>query len=79
MTHAEAYLVLGLRLGKHVDGLVDAYYGPPELKEQADAEEPVPPAQLADDAARLRDALDDGWLHDQATGCWTYFWLVRIG
>ena len=29
MTHAERYLELGLRLGKHVDGLVDAYYGPP--------------------------------------------------
>ena len=38
MTSAERYLVLGLRLGKHVDGLVDAYYGPKELKEQVDAE-----------------------------------------
>jgi len=26
----ERYLLLGLRLGRHVDGLVDAYYGPPE-------------------------------------------------
>ena len=26
---------------QHVDGLVDAYYGPPELKEQVDAEEPI--------------------------------------
>ena len=34
MTAAERYLELGLRLGRHVDGLVDAYYGPPELKEQ---------------------------------------------
>ena len=38
MTPAERYLLLGLRLGRHVDGLVDAYYGPLELKEQADAE-----------------------------------------
>ena len=26
-----AYLELGLRLGRHVDGFVDAYYGPPEI------------------------------------------------
>ena len=25
------YLTLGLRLGRHIDGLVDAYYGPPAL------------------------------------------------
>ena len=43
MSAAEDYILLGLRLGRHVDGLVDAYYGPPELKEQADAEEPVDP------------------------------------
>ncbi len=72
MSAAEDYLLLGLRLGRHVDGLVDAYYGPPELKEQADREEPVAPARLADDAARLRDALADGWLRDQVTGCWTF-------
>ena len=34
MTHAERYLELGLRLGRHVEGLVDSYCGPPELKEQ---------------------------------------------
>jgi hypothetical protein len=25
------YLELGLALGRHIDGLVDAYYGPAEL------------------------------------------------
>lgn len=72
MSEAEEYLLLGLRLGRHVDGLVDSYYGPPELKEQADREEPVAPEQLAADAAALRDRLEDGWLRDQVTGCWTY-------
>jgi hypothetical protein len=72
MTHAERYLELGLRLGKHVDGLVDAYYGPPELKEQVDAEELIPAAQLAADAYTLRDELPDGWLRDQVHGCVTY-------
>ena len=72
MQHAERYLVLGLRLGKHVDGLVDAYYGPPELQEQVDAEELRSPEQLAADADALRDELPDGWLRDQVNGCATY-------
>jgi hypothetical protein len=64
--------VLGLRLGKHVDGLVDAYYGPPELKAQVDAEEKLAAEQLATDADALRDELPDGWLRDQVHGCATY-------
>jgi hypothetical protein len=72
MTHADAYLQLGLRLGKHVDGLVDAYYGPPELQEQVDAEDAVPAAQLAADADTLLAELPDGWLADQVKGCATY-------
>jgi hypothetical protein len=72
MTPAERYLELGLRLGRHVDGLVDAYYGPPELKEQVDAEELVSPERLGTDAYSLRDELPDGWLRDQVHGCATY-------
>lgn len=72
MTPAERYLELGLRLGRHVDGLVDAYYGPPELKEQVDAEGPVEPAQLVADGETLSAGLDDGWLRDQVRGCTTY-------
>ncbi|MGH3002619.1 MAG: hypothetical protein ACRDM1_08185 [Gaiellaceae bacterium] len=72
MTAAERYLVLGLRLGKHVDGLVDAYYGPTELQEQVDAEERVDAAQLAADADALAGGLSDGWLRDQVRGCATY-------
>ena len=72
MNTAERYLVLGLRLGKHVDGLVDAYYGPPELKDQVDAEETTGAAQLAADAAQLERELEDSWLRDQVHGCLTY-------
>jgi hypothetical protein len=72
LSAAERYLVLGLRLGKHVDGLVDAYYGPPELQKQVDAEETIPAVQLAADADALRDELPDGWLRDQVHGCATY-------
>jgi predicted nuclease with RNAse H fold len=72
MTHAERFLELGLRLGKHVDGLVDSYYGPAELKAQVDAEETLPAAQLAGDAESLRDELQDGWLRDEVAACATY-------
>ena len=72
MSAAEDYLLLGLRLGKHVDGLVDSYYGPQDLKDAVDDEPPVHASELVDDASRLRDALEDGWLRDQVTGCWTY-------
>ena len=72
MSAAESYLQLGLRLGRHVDGLVDAYYGPPELKQQVDVEELVPAEQLALDGAALLDELPDGWLRDQVAGCTTY-------
>jgi hypothetical protein len=72
MTDAERYLVLGLRLGRHVDGLVDAYFGPPELQQQVDAEPVAEPAALVDEAGALLAALEDGWLRDQVRGLHTY-------
>jgi hypothetical protein len=61
----ERYIVLGLRLGRHVDGFVDAYYGPPELEGRTAAEPVQPPAALARDAAGLLTDLDAG---DDADG-----------
>jgi hypothetical protein len=72
MTDAERYLLLGLRLGRHVDGLVDAYYGPAELMAEADAGEPVPPERLASDAEALLADVGDSWLGDQVAGLATY-------
>ena len=63
-----SYIELGLRLGRHIDGLVDAYYGPPELAQQVDAEEVQAPAKLARDAAELRESIDDRWLNAQLVG-----------
>ena len=51
---ARDYLLLALRLDQHRSGLVDAYYGPADLKAQTDMESLRP---LADDAAALRDRL----------------------
>jgi len=72
MTPAERYILLGLRLGRHVDGLVDSYYGPAELQEQADSEDLVPTEQLAADGAALVGDLEESWLRDCAEGLETY-------
>ena len=56
----DRYLELGLRLGRHVDGFVDAYYGPPELAARVAAEPLRSPAELAADAGRLVADLDAG-------------------
>jgi hypothetical protein len=74
----QQYLLLGLRLGRHVEGLVDAYYGPPELAARV-ADEPMHPAdRLRADAAGLIAELDAGageldaprrrWLRGQVVG-----------
>jgi hypothetical protein len=67
----ERYLLLGLRLGRHVDGLVDAYYGPASLKERVDAEPLTAPAELADEAGALARRAPSAWLHAQLVGCET--------
>ncbi len=64
----ERYLELCLRLGRHIDGLVDAYYGPAEISERVDAEELRDPGALAADAATLLASTDDGWLQAQLVG-----------
>jgi hypothetical protein len=76
----ERYLTLGLRLGKHVDGLVDAYYGPPELSQSVDAEQLLDPPDLVAEADSLASALESaeldaqrkGWLGDQVRGLRVY-------
>jgi hypothetical protein len=68
----ERYLRLGLQLGRHVDGMVDAYYGPPELAAEVAEEPPVDPPALVAAAEALLDELEDGWLRDQVTGLRTY-------
>ncbi len=68
----ERYLRLGLQLGRHVEGIVDAYYGPPELAAAVDAEPPVAPRALVSAAELLLDELEHGWLRDQVVGLRTY-------
>ncbi len=80
-TPVPRYLEVGLRLGRHLDGLVDAYFGPPELAARVEAEPLRPlPALVADLRALVAD-LDGGdgdlaaprrrWLRAQAAGLHT--------
>jgi hypothetical protein len=69
---AERYLKLGLQLGRHVEGIVDAYYGPPELAAAVEAEAPVDPRALVSDAEALLAEVEDGWLRDQVVGLRNY-------
>jgi hypothetical protein len=64
----EDYLMLGLRLGRHVDGMVDAYYGPPSLARAAESEPEVPPARLLATARGLLAALESGAPLDPVPG-----------
>ena len=68
----ERYLRLGLQVGRHVDGIVDAYYGPPELAAAVDAEPPPDPRALVAGADALLGEVEDGWLGDQVAGLRTY-------
>lgn len=77
----DGYLELGLRLGRHLDGLVDAYYGPASLRARVDDEPVRPLAGLTGDARRLVADLDSGagdlaaprraWLRAQCVGLLT--------
>jgi hypothetical protein len=48
------YLLLALRLGQRIEGLVDGYFGPADLKARTDMESLPGPASLAADADSLR-------------------------
>ncbi|MFX0105611.1 MAG: hypothetical protein ACFE75_08980 [Candidatus Hodarchaeota archaeon] len=50
-------MLLGLRMDKLIDGFVDAYYGPSELKELVENEKPVSPKQLLKSCKNLQKQL----------------------
>ncbi len=54
------YLVLGLALGRHIEGLVDAYYGPEALVRRASAGPLADPAQLVAEARSVIGGIDAG-------------------
>jgi len=53
------YLTLALQLDRHLEGVVDAYFGPEELKAEVEAGEPRSLELLARDAVELRSSVRD--------------------
>ena len=51
------YILLGLRMGKLIEGFVDAYYGPPEWKELVSNEKPLSPKNLLKSCKNLQKQL----------------------
>lgn len=72
------YLLLGLRLGKLVPGLVDSFTGDPALRRRVDNEPRPHPADLADRAAVLRRELAGAEDLDQARRRFLHAHLVAV-
>jgi hypothetical protein len=71
-TVSERYVRLGLRIGRHVEGVVDSYFGPAELPASVNEEPLAEPTSLVTAADELLHELDGGWLRDQVAGLRTY-------
>jgi hypothetical protein len=56
----DRYLTLGLRLGRHIDGLVDAYYGPRQHADRVQAEPVLSPDRLIGEARSVLADIDAG-------------------
>lgn len=56
----ERYIILGLSIGRHVDGFVDAYYGPPGLAARVTAAPIDAPDALVAEARAVLADLDAG-------------------
>jgi hypothetical protein len=61
-----------LQLGRHDDGIVDAYFGPQEVASEVAAAPPADLPSLVADAEALLADLDDSWLRDQVTALRAY-------
>jgi hypothetical protein len=59
-TFGRHYLRLALEINKHIEGYVDAYLGPPDLRAEVEAAAKRPAALLLDDLEQLRQQLPEG-------------------
>ena len=53
----ERYVFLCLRVGRHIDGFIDTYFGPPEWRELVEGEAPTEPHALLEETLALIEAL----------------------
>ncbi len=70
---------MALRLGRHVEGLVDSWTGDPAVPARVDAEPMMSPTQLAADAARLADDVRRGSERGELSAARAGVLLGRIG
>ncbi|MFW9896125.1 MAG: hypothetical protein ACFFD7_10010 [Candidatus Thorarchaeota archaeon] len=56
---AKSYINLGLRINKHINGYVEHYYGPSELKNAIERESMKSPRKLLNDCENLKLRLKD--------------------
>ncbi|HLN04847.1 MAG TPA: hypothetical protein VK217_01110 [Acidimicrobiales bacterium] len=56
----ERYLALGLAMDRHIDGFVDAYYGPKAIADRVAKAPVMPPDRLVAEAKALLAAIDAG-------------------
>jgi hypothetical protein len=68
VTPSERYVELCLRLRRHDEGLVDAYFGPQEIADRIEAEPLREPRELAADARSVAEEADSSYLRGQAVG-----------
>jgi len=61
---AKEYLRLGLRIGKHINGYVESYYGPTEIKQAVDMEKLKSPKLLLSDCNNLFNLLTEQGFKD---------------
>jgi hypothetical protein len=69
------YLLLGLRLGRHVPPFVRSYTGPAQLAEAVGGEPLTPPAELHDEAMQVAGMASD-LPAETAPQRWRVAWLV---
>jgi hypothetical protein len=55
--YGRSYLRLVLEIDKHIDGYIDAYYGPADLKSAVSASDKKDPVALLDDVAHLQATI----------------------
>ena len=60
----ERYVRLCLRVGRHIDGFIDAFIGPSEWEQSIAADQLVDPRHLRDEAQLLLDGLGDADLEE---------------
>ena len=65
---ARDYVALAFGIERHVPGSVDAYFGPPGVREAALAEEPPQPARLLEAAQSLALRVAEADIPDTRVG-----------